>query len=93
MKVVKCGQKTINFSAREIIAWCKADQFAVVSPNEEALYRRLVQFQAFGMGELHRFKFHSHAEFWLLNRTYREMRMHTVLSVKKAIKENICQNG
>lgn len=40
-------------------------------------------------GGMHRFKFHSHAEFWLLTELYRETRMHTVFEVKKAIKEKL----
>ncbi|MFZ7175403.1 replication protein P [[Pasteurella] aerogenes] len=97
LEQVKVGMRKVRSkpddffpSVGKFIAWCKADQFQVWGlPNEEALYQRLVQFQAFGMGELHQFKFHSHAEFWLLTELYRETRMHTVFEVKKAIKEKL----
>ena len=73
----RCKQEKNPFlpSVGQFIEWCLAEDYQALGlPDEERIYRRISQFMAFGMEEVHRFSFTNNAEYWLITGLYQRNR-------------------
>lgn len=62
-------------SVGQFIEWCLAEDYQALGlPDEAELLRRLRVFQGCGMENLHKFKFRSDAEYWLITDLYSRCR-------------------
>lgn len=78
MEQVKAGMRKVRSkpddffpSVGRFISWCHEVNYDAFGLSDvESLYERLQRFQCFGMAEAYKFKFKSHAEYYVLTDVY-----------------------
>ncbi|MDH2923958.1 phage replication protein P [Nicoletella semolina] len=75
MKALRAKEDDYVPSVGKFIGWCKQIDFKDLGlPNVEQLLKRLNHFSSYGFEEIHKFKFRSNAEYWLLTDLYQRNR-------------------